>query len=166
MRDEIDHSTIHGRSTGTLNDYINRILSPLDWINQLEGRITAFSRARKRKCKKTSGALGVARDFVESAIGANTRTIYVSRESCSGRDIERMLRGYGIKIGARSVPNELTIGFEVSEQQAKFAEYLICRYVGGVKGGMIDSDNLRRAAKHPGSSMPRRWKDNKKRKHK
>ncbi len=155
-RDDWNYQTTHGRSTGRFMDYVYRVTEPLDWINKVEGRITAFFRALKRRRKKTSGALGIVRDVIESAAGANTRVIYFSREGRSGLEVERMLRGYGIHVGGRRVTNELTCGLEVSEQQAAFAEYLICRYTGGVKGGMVDPRNARAAAA-PG--MPRRWAD-------
>lgn len=108
-------------------------LSFLDWINPLDGLV---GRARH----------GQMHRFTFDAHGQH-----------SGRNVEILLRQYGVHIWGRKAGPGPERSFLVKQSQAAWAEYVLCRAGVPLTGPMIDHRNGQYAVEHLQDGMPRPW---------
>ena len=110
-------------------------LSFLDWINPLDGLI-----GRSRH-------------------GRMHRFTFDAQCQFSGRDVEMMLRRYGVHIWGREAGPGTQRGFLVKRGQAVWAEYVMCRAGVPLTSPLLDPRNAQYAVNHAQDGMPVPWTD-------
>lgn len=110
-------------------------LSFLDWINPLDGLI---GRSRHGRMHRFS---------------------FVAQSQFSGRDVEVMLRRYGVHIWGRQAGPGAHRAFFVKQSQAVWAEYVMCRAGVPLTSPLLDSRNAQYAVNHAADGMPIPWTD-------
>jgi len=135
------------------------LLDALNWIDRVTGMISSFAHADWKGASRKSGPLGVLGEAGSTALGANTWTFRVSRDSSwSGADIERFLKRYGVIVWGRRVTGDHYI-FTVKVRQANWAEYLLQRRGIPVEGRSHNSKNAVYAQSHMPGDQPPAWAD-------
>jgi hypothetical protein len=135
------------------------ILDAFNWIDRVTGMISSFAHADWKGSARRSGTLGVLGAAGSAALGANTWTFSVSRDSSwSGADIEQFLKHYGIIVWGRRVTSDHYI-FSVKGRQANWAEYLLQRRGIPVEGRSYNTKNAVYAQSHLPGDQPPAWAD-------
>lgn len=83
--------------------------------------------------------------------------VFSTETGLSGRDVEYMLRRYGIRIWDRKRPEPRTRSFLVNVRQAVWAEYLMCRAGVPLLSPILDERNLEYMNAHEPGTMPTPW---------
>lgn len=84
---------------------------------------------------------------------------YFDSNSCSGMDVEGMLRQYHIRIWGRDMTDLNMLGFSVKQSQAVFAEYVLCRAGVPVLSKLLKPSHyaLMLKAMETGGTLPPAW---------
>ncbi len=110
-------------------------LSGLDWINPLDGLLGRVLH-------------GPTHRFTFDALG-----------QFSGRDVEMLLRQYGVPIWGREARLDSERAFLVKRSQAVWAEYILCRANVPLTCPLLDSRNQQYRQRHEHGSMPTPWSE-------
>jgi len=135
------------------------ILDAFNWIDRVTGMVSSFAHADWKGSARKSGPLGVIGEAGSTALGMNTWSFSVCRDSeWSGTDIERFLKRYGIIVWGRRVTGDHYI-FTVKGRQANWAEYLLQRRGIPVEGRSHNAKNSVYAQAHMPGDQPPAWAD-------
>ena len=110
-------------------------LTRFDWINPLDGLLG----------RTTHGTMH--------------RFSFDGKGQFSGRDVEMLLRQYGIHIWGRKIGENGERSFLVKKTQAKWAEYIMYRAGIPLTCPVLDQRNLQYAQNHPDHTLPTPWTD-------
>ena len=135
------------------------IVDAFNWIDRVTGMISSFAHADWKGATRKSGPLGILGEAGSTALGTNTWTFRVSRDSSwSGADIEKFLRHYGVIVWGRRVTSDHYI-FTVKGRQSNWAEYLLQRRGIPVEGRANNPKNAVYAQAHMPGDQPPAWAD-------
>ena len=100
-------------------------LAKLDIIDRVEGWVSTFLNADWKGAKK-QGAWAVASEVGRCAVRSNTHLIETGSCGWNGKQMERYLKHYGVKVFDRGFTRR-GLCFRVKERQARWAEHLLWR---------------------------------------
>jgi hypothetical protein len=130
------------------------IVASFDPIDRIEGAVSTFLNADWIGAFERHGVAGVITEFVACVTSYNAPTIRVSRRShWSGRDIERLLKRYGVRIWDRGLAGP-DLSFCVKRRQVRWAEYLLLRAGVPVTSILNEPRNLSYASRYEPGSLP------------
>lgn len=91
--------------------------------------------------------------------GPMHRFTFDGRGQYSGRDVEMLLRQYGIHIWGREVGDDGERAFLVKRTQAVWAEYLLCRAHVPLTCPLLDARNQEYVNRFEDGSLPTPWSE-------
>ncbi len=101
------------------------LLSHFNWLLLPETTIETLWHTDWSAAYRRNRVGGLAAEAIRSLIGSNTWTFYVSLDSgWSGREIERLLARYGIKLWGKGFAHG-ELFFRVRKDKAAWAQYLM-----------------------------------------
>jgi len=132
------------------------LLAKCNVIDRIEGWVMPFWLADWGLAWERGGVVGVLRELWACVRRRNTWQFAFRRDGgWSGRDVERVLKGYHVRIFDRWFTKRELL-FRVMRRQANWAEYLMYRAGVPLVGEVVNPGNLGARERHEGR-MPRRW---------
>ena len=135
------------------------LLDAFNWIDRVTGMISSFAHADWKGATRKSGPLGVIGEAGSTALGANTWTFRVSRDSSwSGADVEKFLQALRRdRLGPAR--DQRSLHLHRQGRQANWAEYLLQRRGIPVEGRSHNAKNAVYAQAHMPGDQPPAWAD-------
>lgn len=91
--------------------------------------------------------------------GRMHRIRYFITSAFNGYDVEKILRRYGVRVWGRE-RDDVTRSLLVKQNQAEWAEYVLCRAGVPLAGELLNPRNADYADMHADSPMPAPWSQN------
>ncbi len=134
---------------------ILELFARFDIISRIEGWVSTFRRADWQAAGRR-GAAGIADEFGRCLTRSNAPLIHFQRNAgWTGIQVERLLRGYGVRIFDRGFTRD-TLCFRVAQRQHDWADYLMRRAGVPVVSAPTSATNAQAWQRHRGT-MPTPW---------
>ena len=150
--------------TSKESDTIQQIadaIARLDLIDWVDSKVGVWFHRPWARILERYGVWGLLKELVRTASGGGAWRFAVPRAGgLTGWEIEQMLAQYGVTIWGRWFDDEF-LYFNVKEEQANWAEYLLKRRGVQVMTVPYNPLNDLYPQRHPPGSMPTPWSEKK-----
>ena len=134
-------------------------IAQLDLIDRVDRVVGVWFHRRWGRILERYGVAGLVKELFRTATGQSTWRFAVPRDAgLSGWEIEKMLAEYGVSIWGRWFDSD-NLYFNVKQEQANWAEYLLRRRGVAVTTALYNPLNDLYPDRHPPGSMPTPWKE-------